>query len=236
MRRFVFFAPLPVLERVPIGVVFVRGGWLAGRLLRFACRGFFVRASLVTGLLVPLFSLMSSTTWFALAGIGTLRGLLMCRIAFGLSGAEGSLEIEVRTEIVVCRRRRRSALRAGRTSRATLRPSRFAPPRSLGFFSVRSRPRGFTRRLGGGLCLTSRRWSRLVEQQVLGGNLGVGRRGGSQVNAEQVFGQGLPGVFIAARAGAQRIGVHKALITIIKRTRGQSLRRKAAKTAAQGKH
>jgi len=141
---------------------------LAGRLLRFAGRGFFVRASLVTrllvaGLLVPLFSLMASTRWFALAGFGALRGLLMWRIAFGHSGAEGGLEIEVRTEIVVGRRRRRSALRAGRTSRATLGPSRFAPPRSLGFFSVRSRPRGFTRWLGGGLRLTSGSWSRLVE-------------------------------------------------------------------------
>jgi hypothetical protein len=236
MRRFVFFAPLPVLERVPIGVVFVRGGWLADGLLRFACRRFFVRASLVTGLLVPLFSVMTSTRWFALAGFGTLGGLLMRRIVFGLSGPEGSLEIEVRTEIVVGRRLRWSALRAGRTSRGTLGPFRFAPPRSLGFFSVRSRPRGFTRWLGSGLRLTRGRWSRLVEQQVLGRNLGISRRAGSQVDAEQILGQGFPRIFVAARAGAQWIGVHKALITIVKRTRGQSLRRKAAKTAAQGKH
>jgi hypothetical protein len=190
----------------------------------------------VARLLVPLLSLMASSRWFAVAGFGVLRGLLVWQIAFGLSGAEGSLEIEVHTEIVVGWRRRRSPLRAGRTSRATFGPSRFVPPRSFGFFSVRSRPRGFIRRLGRGLRLTSGRWSRLVEQQVLGRNLGVGRRRGSQVDAEQILGQGLPGVFFAARAGAQRIGVHKALITIIKRTRGQSLRRKAAKTAAQGKH
>jgi hypothetical protein len=88
----------------------------------------------------------------------------------------------------------------------------------------------------GGALFPGGRGSWLVEQQVLGRNLRVGRRVGTQVDSEQILGQSLPRVFFAARAGAQRIGVHKALITIVKRTRGQSLRRKAAKTAAQGKH
>jgi hypothetical protein len=238
VRGFVFFAPLPVLERVPIGVVFVSGGLLASRLLRFARRGLFVRASFVTRLLLPpLLALVGSTRRFALGRFRASGRLLVGRFGFRLShAAERGLEVEVGPEIVLGGGRRRPrALRTGRASRTTLGPSRFVPLRSRGFFLLGSGPRGLCGRWSGSLRLGGRR-SRLVEQQILGRNLGVGRRAGSQVDSEQIFGQGLPRIFLAARAGAQWIGVHKALITIVKRTRGQSLRRKAAKTAAQGKH
>jgi hypothetical protein len=229
---------LPVLERVPIRVVFVSRGLLASRLLRFARRGLFVRASFVTWLLLPpLLALAASTRRFALGRFRVSDRLLAGRFGFRLSRAtERGLEVEVGAEIVLGRERRRlCALPTGRASRATLGPSRFVPLRSRGFLSLGSGPRGFSGRWRGSLRLGGRR-SRLVEQQVLGRDLGVGRRAGTQVYAEEVFGQGFPRIFLAARAGAQWIGVHKALITIVKRTRGQSLRRKAAKTTAQGKH
>jgi hypothetical protein len=141
--------------------------------------------------------------------------------------AKRSFEIQVGPEVVVdggrraARRTRRTALRSPRfgpfrTSR--FRPSRFRPPRfpagAFGFSALFARRAlglagRFRRGLGGTLRFGRRRGRRLVEQEIFGGNLGIGRRLGPQVDAEEVLGQGFPGVFFAARAGAQRIGVHK---------------------------
>jgi hypothetical protein len=168
----------------------------------------FLRAIFVT----RLRALGASTRRLALGRFRALGGLLVGRFWFRLSGpAERGLEIEVGAEIVLGGGTRRpSALGTGRTSRATLGPSRFVSPRSLGFFSVGSGPRGFNRRLTGALS-PGGRGSWLVEQQVLGRDLGVRSRVGTKVDAEQILGQSLPRVFLAARAGAQRIGVHKSV-------------------------
>jgi hypothetical protein len=143
---------LPVLERIPIGVVFI-GRRLAGRLFRFARWSLFVRAFFAMRRLAPLFSLMASTRWFALCPFGALVELLRGRRRFGLPGAaEGSLEIEVGAEIVfVGPRRGRSALRAGRTSRAAIGSPRSLGFFSLGFFTLRCGPRRFAGWLSGGL-------------------------------------------------------------------------------------
>jgi hypothetical protein len=89
------------------------------------------------------------------------------------------------------------------------------------------RPHGFACRLrfgrGRGGC---RGWL-VVKQQVFGRNRRVGGWLRAQIDAEQVFGQGFPGVFFAARAGAQRIGVHRGFVTFVKRTRGKSRRRRS---------
>ncbi len=152
-----------------------------------------------------------------------LGGSFGCGLRLALA-AEGSLEIEVGAEIVGGRRR--SALGAGRKGRAAIGSPRFLAFRLLALgFAGRLRGLGFGR---GGR-------GRLVEQQVFGRNLGFGPGLGPQIDAEQVFGQGLPGIFFAARAGAQRIGVHRALITIVKRTRGSVTSEKSLESRRERK-
>ncbi|HXY34218.1 MAG TPA: hypothetical protein VEI07_08325 [Planctomycetaceae bacterium] len=146
----------------------------------------------------------------ALCGIFGLCEILGRRVQFRCARAtKGSFEIQIGAEIVVSRGRGRSALRTRRSSWpaiATPRPLAFGP---LGLFSLASRLRRFGGHRLGGLWLSGG-WCRFVEHQVFGRDLGVGRRLGAEINSEQVFGQRFPGIFFAARAGAQRIGVHKA--------------------------
>jgi hypothetical protein len=137
--------------------------------------------------------------------------------------AERCFEVEVRSKFVFIRRRRGG--RSRRAGRTTFRPSRFLTRGSFAFLSLGGRPRWFRRRRSG-LRLGRRRCGRFVQQQIFRRNLCVSRRFGTKIDAEQIFGQRLPRVFFATRAGAQRIGVHKALITIIKRTRGCSVEKR----------
>jgi hypothetical protein len=105
----------------------------------------------------------------------------------------------------------------------------------LGFLVFLDGLRWLVRRRSGALRLSG--GSRgLVQHQILGRNLSIGSRLRAEVDAEQILRQSFPGIFFTAGSGAQGIGVHGALIAIIKRIRGRSLRRKAAKTTAKGKH
>jgi hypothetical protein len=235
VRRGMLFAPLPVLERIPVAVAFVGCGRFTGRFWGFAggrvlARPLFAMRVLGCALFPRALgraALLAFATGFAPRGFPALAERLGRSFGFGLRlapAAERCLEIEVGPEVIRAGwRRGRRALGTRRTGRATLRSPRFAPSRSFGFFA----PRLFAFRVGrsgfaGRLRLRGGGRGRLVEQQIFGRNLGVGRRFGAEIDAEQVFGQGFPGIFFAARAGAQRIGVHRALIMVIKRTRSQS--------------
>jgi hypothetical protein len=139
---------------------------------------------------------------------------------FGLAwSAERGFQIEVSSKVIVRRRRRPlflwrtrpTTLSARRLGSTALRTSRLSTRLAARAFGGRAGRFGWR---GSGLGLRRRSRRRFVQQQVFGRNLGVGCRLGPQIDAEQIFGQGFPGVVFAARAGAQRIGVHRALITI----------------------
>jgi hypothetical protein len=162
-------------------------------------------------------------------------GKVVVRRCFGFSfwfasAAEGGLEIEISPKIVVSRRR--CALGTRGTSGTT--------SWTAGSLSLRTRlsPVGLrTLRAAGRLRFGSSgrgRWAGFVQQQVFRGDLCVRRWLGAKINAEQIFGESFPGVFFAARAGAQRIGVHKAFIRSSSEFCGKS--EKTSTTAAIRKH
>jgi hypothetical protein len=100
VRRIVLFAPLPVLERIPIGVVFVGCGRLAGGLVRFTRRGLLVRSTFASGVLLLA---LIATLRFALRRLLSVLELIGRSLGCGLGRAltaERSLEIEVGAEIV----------------------------------------------------------------------------------------------------------------------------------------
>ncbi|HEX4070724.1 MAG TPA: hypothetical protein VHX68_06125, partial [Planctomycetaceae bacterium] len=190
------FTPLPGFERIPIRVVFGRlpalssGGFFAGGL-----RDFLVFARIDGG---------DDFLFFEFDFVLTVVGVLWVCLG-GLIQ-----QIEIGAEVIVGRRSGTGCWRlAGRRSSfLACRP--LLSGTACGFRPDCGRPRG--RRLGGAfgggsLCL-SRGVFRLVEVQVFGDDDRFAGGFGPQIDAEQVFGQGFPGVFFATGSGARRICIH----------------------------
>jgi hypothetical protein len=166
----------------------------------------FVTARFVTALFVRvLFVRALFLTFFAIgAAPGALAGpLFFAFLAFVRPGralrlartAERSLEIKVRAEFIVVRGGWRGRAFGARIRVATFGPLRASRPIRLPLGGLAGGALAGLR-LGRRRLLSRRRW--LVEQQVLGRDLRLSIRLGTQIDAEQIFSQGFPGILFAA--------------------------------------